>query len=357
MISGTRSYTVSRLSDEENERALLDFWNDNHRRPLDEKYRWWYRGNPAGKATVLLVKDSDRNLIGCLAVFPRRISISGVDLRAGLAGDFLVHEKHRVLVPAIKLAKELVSLVREGEFDLIYGFPNKSAEPVMQRAGFNLLAPMRKLVKIVRLSGFLKKYRLYQYLGRPLSPIVDAVVRLFAFETWYHLKESFICEEMKGFDKRFDELWKKSRSRFYAFGERAAEVLEWRYPNRDNAGHRIFAISDSGRGKLGGYIVYRPGERSVTISDFILPVGKKASRVFMTQFLRHVAEKAIQSVSVNVLGSRQIRDAFKCFGFVRRKSNSYVYYYCSEQVLDRFPDLANAENWLFSGFDNDSFGM
>ena len=105
------SYSVHRLSCEEDERQLITFWNANHRTTLEEKYRWIYEGNPAGKATVFLVKDDEDECVGCCAVFPRQVSVEGVSLHAGVAGDFLVHKEHRVLAPALQLARSLVSTV------------------------------------------------------------------------------------------------------------------------------------------------------------------------------------------------------------------------------------------------------
>ena len=356
VMNKVSTYTIYRMSNPDDEKAFLRFWNKNHKRPLDEKHRLWYQGNPAGKATVLLLKDNDRDrLIGCLAVFPRRMSISGVNLRAGLAGDFLVHEKHRVLLPALKLVRAIVSLVKEGEFDLIYGFPNKSAAPVMKRAGFDSLGPRERLAKIVRISGRLRKYRLYTYVDRLLSPSLDVAVRLFAFETWYRFKGGLVCEEIGGFDKRFDELWTKSKSKVQASGERTLEYLKWRFPERPNAEHSIYTISNSSGTELEGYIVYCLDEKSINIEDFILPEDQKAIRIFITQFLRYVKKKSVQSVVVQFLGNRELMDIFKRLGFVERKSDWGVYCYCSEKVLRRFPGLADSENWMLSEFDTDSF--
>ena len=354
VMNKVSTYTIYRMSNPDDEKAFLRFWNKNHKRPLDEKHRLWYQGNPAGKATVLLLKDNDRDrLIGCLAVFPRRMSISGVNLRAGLAGDFLVHEKHRVLLPALKLVRAIVSLVKEGEFDLIYGFPNKSAAPVMKRAGFDSLGPRERLAKIVRISGRLRKYRLYTYVDRLLSPSLDVAVRLFAFETWYRFKGGLVCEEIGGFDKRFDELWTKSKSKVQASGERTSELLKWRFPAKPDGERGIFVISSTDRAELKGYIVYCVDGQSISIEDFLLPRCRNATRILMTHFLRHVRGKSRESVVAHFLGNVELLADFKRLGFVERRSDWKVYYCCREQVLKRFPALADSRNWLLSDFDAD----
>ncbi|MFC1634701.1 hypothetical protein ACFL5Z_07640 [Planctomycetota bacterium] len=84
------SYKIHRLSIKENKEEFLKFWNKNHEKKLDEKYRWWYESNPAGKATVYIVKaDQHDNIIGCFSIFPRRIVVNGTNLHAGFAGDLL----------------------------------------------------------------------------------------------------------------------------------------------------------------------------------------------------------------------------------------------------------------------------
>ena len=104
-----------------------------------------------------------------------------------------------------------------------------------------------------------------------------------------------------------------------------------------------------------GYIVYRFDEHSIRIEDLILPDNQKAIRVFLTQFLRHVRKEAILSVSISMLDNREVLDILRGFGFVKRKHDRHIYFCCSEQVLQRFPSLADSENWLLSDFDVDDF--
>jgi len=352
-------YALSRLSNEEDEEAFLRFWNENHERPLGDKYRAWYQGNPAGKATVLLVRETESDsVVACAVIFPRRLCIDGVYLRAALGGDFLVHKNHRVLLPALKLMRGFVSVVDDGEFDLIYGFPNAGAEPVMKTAGLMRLGPRARMSKVARVSAHLRKLRPYMFLDKLLSPLVDVLTRLFVFETWYRFKGGFLCEEISGFDERFDDLWAKIGQGSRVIGERTAESLAWRYPNAGGAGYRIFAMSSSDRANVEGYIVYCLDEHSISIKDFVLPDGGRAIRILFAHFLRHVKKGPIRSVSVVLLGNRDLFDVLKRLGFaVRKREGDWpVYYYCSEQVLKRIPALADPQSWQLSEFDTESVG-
>jgi hypothetical protein len=354
-VGKAMKYKIYQSSNEKEEETFLKFWNENHEKNLDGKYEWMYKGNPAGKAVIFLVNDNEeQECIGCLAVFPRSISVNGVDLRTGVAGDLLVHKRHRVLAPALKLEKKLVTIIQENEFDLIYGFPNKSAEPVMKRAGFKCLGPNTRIAKIVRTSEQLQRLRFCKCLNKPLSALLDVALKLFAFETWYRFKGGLVCEEVSDFDRRFDDLWMRSKTRFQVVGERTSELLRWKYLEKPDTEYRIHAIFSSNKAELKGYIIHCMDENSISIKDLVLPEDETASRIFVSNFLRHVKKQPISSVVMQFLENEEIIDSLKRFGFVKRKNDWSVYYYCSEDLLKRFPVLEDSNAWLLTNFDMDN---
>ncbi len=313
-----------------------------------------YEGNPAGKAVYFLLKDDETDeCVGCQAVFPRQISINGANLRAAIVGDLFVHKENRTLWPALELGKKIVSLVQENEFDLIYGFLNKKSEPVMKWAGFQCLGRQIRIVKPLKTSVMLRKLHFHKYVNRALSPLLDAILRVCSFETWYRFKDGFICEMLNHFDERFGRLWLKSRSRFYAVGERTLEYLTWKFLESPHTENRIFAISSSDRTEVKGYIIYCDDEGNVNIKDCIFPEDKKAIRIFLAHFLRHLRRVSSQSVGIELLENKVLVNFFKGFGFANRNTNRNVYHSRNERVLKRFPALEVPENWLLLDADSD----
>jgi GNAT acetyltransferase-like protein len=347
------NYTIRRLSGEKDKERLLNFWNENHEKNLDNKYKWIYDDNPAGKAVSLLAQDND-NPVGCVSIFPRQISIKGVTLRAGVCGDLLVHKKYRTVLPALKLVKQVMSVVQESEYDIIYGFPNRKAEPVMKRAGFKRLGPYVRIAKLIRPSKQLQKRDFNKYLHKLIAPLLDVALQLSAYETWYRFRRGFVCEEIHSFDERFDALWNKTKQRFPVTGERTSEFLTWKFRKKSDAEYRIYAIFNASRTEIKGYIIYCRDDESIAIKDFIFPEDKKAIRVLITHFLRQVRKISPMSVVVQFLENDGIISLFKKFGFLQRNSEWSTYYYCSEHVLKRFPGLVDSENWLISNFDWDT---
>lgn len=340
------SYTIFPLADEKDKEEFLSFWNEFHEEDFNEEYEW-IGDNPAGQAVASLLKeDETKNCVGCSVVYPRRFSVNGVNLRAGVARDFFVHEKHRVLGPALKLIKRLISIVQENEIDFIYALPNKNAETVMRKAGFEYLGPYMRMVKIIRTSAQLERAHLPKYLNKLLSPLLDGFLRLLAFETWHRFKGRFRCEEVSCPDERFDRLWMKSRARFAVLGERTSEFLEWKYLGTPNAEHKIFAIFNSDKTELKGYMIYCMDGNSIDVRDFILPEDQKAIRVLVTHFLRHVRKASPNSVVIQFLENREIAGLFKSFGFLKAKCDRAIYYCCNKDVLKKFPVLSDPGSWV-----------
>jgi len=60
LLTSTVTCRVDRFSGEADKAALLRFWAENDEAGLDDKYAWIYKGNPAGRAVVFLLRaDGD----------------------------------------------------------------------------------------------------------------------------------------------------------------------------------------------------------------------------------------------------------------------------------------------------------
>lgn len=351
------SYTIYQANLEKDKDTILKFWRENQPKPLDQKYKWIYENNPAGKAKVWMVKHNESGqCVGIMALFPRKFSVRGRSFQAGIAGDFLVNKKHRVLKPAIMLQRSAISAADKRDVDFIYGFPNNAAEPIIKRVGYRLLSPMTRLVKIIKTAPQLRKLGLNEYWVNLLSPLLDFLLRLISIETWYRGNRGFICEEVKDFDERFDQLWNREKSQFAIAGERTASYLRWRFIEAPHdAENKVFAIFDSQKSVLKGYIVYRYQHNSVQIRDFLFAEDKKAILVLMTSFLRHVRSLSPDSLMINLLENNNIIQKMKRFGFMKRQSDGNVYLYCTDKVWQELTLSGHPDNWLLMQSDDDTY--
>ncbi len=349
------TYSIFQADLQNDKDNILSFWRDNQTDTLDQKYKWIYEDNPAGKANVWLVNlDESGECVGMVSLFHRRFSGSKQSFSAGIAGDYLVNKKHRVLKPALMLQKSIISAVHDGMVDFIYAFPNEAAEAIVKRTGYKLIGSKTRLVKFIKTEPILLKWGLPKMLISLLSPILNFALRFTSVETWFRGSNDFVCEEINEFDERFDQLWEAEKSKFTISGERTAEHLKWRFQGLPHDANKIFAAFDSQKSVLKGYIVYRHQDNAVEIRDLFFASDEKASFTLMNRFLRHVRPLAPDSIEITLLKNNYVDERMRRFGFLKRKSSKNIYLYCFQEVWKDLTLSGEPHNFLLMESDDDT---
>src|SRR5690606_33766496 len=122
--------------------------------------------------------------VGTVGVGVRRVDAGGQTLRACVLGDFFVSKAHRTFFPALTMQRAVLAWGRK-HFDLVYGFPNESAQPIIKRLGFKALAGLGRYVLVLRHERYLKKRLAARIAARPElgpvgGPLADVGGRLLA---------------------------------------------------------------------------------------------------------------------------------------------------------------------------------
>lgn len=345
-------YSIYKGDIEKDKHEILRFWKENHTKTLDNKYAWIYEGNPAGKAIVWILKDEiSQQIAGMAVIFLRRYSVCGIDMLAGVNGDFLVSKTHRTLGPAMMIQRSIMSSVDNGDVDFIYGFPNKNAEPVTKRIGFECLGETIRLVKIFKTAPILTKMRWPGWLITVTAPLLDLALKIVFIDKWPVRNNGYICREIKKVDDSFNQLWVELKSLHKVVGDRSASVIAWKYLNDPDDDNKIFAMYGKDFLKLKGYVVYRLDAESIEIRDLAVSEGRKALKALIANFVRYVSPIGSKSITITMLKNDYIVGILKRFGFARGKSDGRVYLYCNKEKLHL---LGRAENWFLMRSDEDS---
>lgn len=121
------------------------------------KFDWFYRDAPDGALLQLLRHGPARTVVGTAGVGWRRMRGGGRELRAGLLADMAVMSDHRMLGPAMSLQRAASDrALRDG--DLVYGFPNPHAVPVVKRLGYAHAGDMVMYVRVLRHAPYLAQH-------------------------------------------------------------------------------------------------------------------------------------------------------------------------------------------------------
>ena len=239
------SYQVVRANIEQDKDIILNFWRENHPKPLDAKFRWMYENNPAGRPIVWLLRHVESgDCVGMVALFPRRMTTKEGLIRAGVIGDLLVNQKHRTLGPAVKLLRSTLTALHDGDVDLIYTFPNKAADGVAKVAGYRHLGKLLRLVKVLRTTQYLHDFGLPWLLARLLSLPIDFVLKVASIEIWKSRNNKVACRETQVVDASFQLLWEESSTSFEISGERTEGYVSWKFLHDPDDVNKIFSAFD-----------------------------------------------------------------------------------------------------------------
>lgn len=164
------SYEVIKADIHRDRRAIIEFWDSHNDKKLGPKFDWIYTSNPDGEASTFLLKHSElEGYVGMASVFPRKFAIKNETYTGGIQGDFYIQSKHRTFGPALMLIRAILNAITELDLDFLYAFPNRKAEPIFRRAGYEYLGSTKKYIRLFNTQRLLKEK----------TPIPDSLVKWF----------------------------------------------------------------------------------------------------------------------------------------------------------------------------------
>lgn len=347
------SYQIVQADLEADKDRILAFWAANHPKPLEHKYAWMYQNNPFGRARVwLLLHSETQELVGMGAAFPRQLITDGHRHEAAVLGDFLVHQAHRSLGPALQLQKSILQVLHHDELALLYGLPNRSAEFVFQRVGYRRLGTMIRLVKVMQSASLLSRYRVPAFARRLMGPLLDLALRILAAETWRAPKRYLVHEDYSVFDERFDVLWRSREAIYRNVLKRSAAYMKWKFQDDPDDTNFVFALSTRDETALLGCIVYRYRSSSIEILECI--ATDEAADDLLALFLKQARRARPVSIVINVLDDSVLLPRLKRFNFWRGSAGRNAYYCAGPQLKDCAETISRKDHWLLMESDEDT---
>lgn len=346
-------YVIEEADLKQEKENIIALWERNLPLNPEDRYEWFYESNPTRVATCMIAKDiKEGQVVGSIALFPRRLSMNGKTIIAGIAGDFSVAQQHRVFGPALSMQDSVISCCDGEKFDVIYGIPNKQSEKVFLKKGYKLLGNVLEMTRPLSSYYFLKKRCAISVIVKIISKPVDIVCKLLSKESYLKCPDDLGTEILTSFDERFDNLWTRASNQFSIIGERNSTYLNWRFASSPHGNYRIFILSKRKNDELLGYIVFRICEDGVYIDDLLAIDMEARLDLLLSEFLRFQKRKGIQFVSISFMGSQIFVEKLQKFGFsIRSEDDKVIIYVPSDSEYS--PYLLEKENWYLMHGDND----
>ncbi len=353
----TTHYIVSRVAPATVESDLIRLWRSNLPVSGDvrAKLRWSYHDvpEPPERVYMLQVRDGDLppRIVGSAGVVVRRFASPAGELRVALGCDLAVERAHRVVLPALRLVRQ-IRRDTCGEFDLIYNFPNEHARGLYARAGYHDLGTMIRYVKVLRTAPYIARVVKHAAVARAVGSVADLAIRARLALAIPRAARAFRLEWLDDIDARFDALWEAARAEYALVGWRDAGWLRWRWLANPDGRCRIAALVDDGCA-VRAYAIVRLCDGVAHVCDlFGMPCDLDSLVALLSASLR---DQGAASVSFRFLGGLWVRRLLAAHGFRARRSTRHVYVAAGD-ALTRMTHvrIADVEAWHLTDYDEDT---
>jgi len=348
----TTKYSVRRVPAVDAEAEVLELSRRRSGKANRSVFHWGYLANPVGPADCFLLdasSDGSSTVVGMVGVGPRRFEVGGKNVSAGLLGGFFVDKGHRTFFPALMLQRAVLGWARQN-FDLVYGFPNTAAAPIMTKLGFRNLARLERYVLVLRHAPYIASRVGSRALGRALALPFDGVRRLVHPGISRGASRGLAFGRVRTLDQRFDRLFRARAFSDVSMGQRDAKLLQWRFLERPDEDTSIYALSSREDGELRAYVVVRVHQQLANVRD-LLGVDLDS----MAEALRLAAGAARRagctSLSFLCAAPPRLHERLSALGFRVRPEPRHLIGHAGGALTTHDP--ASLERWYLTEADED----
>jgi hypothetical protein len=156
-----------------------------------------------------------------------------------------------------------------------------------------------------------------------------------------------VTEWVDSFDSRFDELWRQVDTTRLVIGQRTSKFLTWRFP-RSGKRTLVFVARQSGGAAIHTYFVGEVESSVFVVKDFLTIASGTRLDKTMHAFIRATRQLGVSAISISMLPTPTVKDAFVRARFVARDSRS-----CFFTLSQGSPEALATASWHLTAADED----
>lgn len=318
---------VVRPADLERDRHLLTGLLSRHlsSNSVEQRFNWLYLDNPHGLASAWLAQEDDSGIvIGCAAVFPRRLWVSGSIQPAYVLGDFCTDVEYRSLGLALRLQRACLDYVLSTSPALAYDFPSDRMMAIYQRIQIAPFCRMVRWAKPLRVdrkfSRVLKSPSLRRIAAAPVNKLLHCKDLAFIPRQgdWTIAKLDGDCGE------EFTTLAHSQKDRNGWCVDRSADYLNWRYWKHPVRSYEMLTARRSGA--LVGCVVFSNTAEDGSIVDLFGFDDTSMWALLVFSVVELLRSRAVMTLSMPVLETHPLSRLLRNMGFRPRESCPVVIY-------------------------------
>ncbi|MDH5832463.1 hypothetical protein [Luteimonas kalidii] len=277
------------------------------------KFAWFYRDAPVGALLQVLRFGPGGEVVGTAGVGWRTMRVGARQLRAGLLADMAVLSGHRLLGPALQLQRAACERALQA-CDLVYGFPNQNAVPVVKRLGYRHVGDMVLLVCALRHAPYLQRM-----LPAPLALMAGA-----GLDLALRLRDGL--RDLPG--RTLEADWHDTplpdahpplaHDDCIMRGERDAETLDWRFSRSPLAAFRFLYLRRRGEATPCAWFACQRDGDVLRIADFHVGAGLAPQRA-LARLSREARSAGCRALAIECCLPEPEMTALRRHGFRERQ--------------------------------------
>jgi len=284
---------------------------------LDAKYDWFYLECPWGEPLLQVVRhEATGEWVGVAAIGPRRMLWQGREIRAGVLVDMAVAAAHRSLGPALMLQRRVIERAA-ADFDLVYGFPNPKAVPVVKRVGYLKLADIVRCTRVLHHARYIGRL-LPRLVARPLGSVLDFADRIRDGLRSWRVGRCF-AEWSATADPRMQDLWAQSKPGDGLVSIRDPSALRWRFDKAAFHRTRYLLVSAEAGGPLEAWFACESEDTILHVRDFwSADAPRGVPRAAIDALVCAARAEGHAAISIQCTDAAGALSAWRSAGFIER---------------------------------------
>jgi len=317
---------------------------------------WKYYQNPAGEhAMYVAIDPASGSIVGEHGTIPMRIKVGDVEGISTQGVDIVILPQYQKGGPFFRL-HELATEEASSRAAFTYAFSIKKTYRIFTRLlHFKGVCPVKKFVKVLNPTPFLQKKIRVPVIAALCGRAGKLMIRFFC----HRMPETpggLELFEVKEFDSTFDEFWQQHPEKQEIMIIRDAQYLNWRYMKNPAAQYTVYALRETKRGSIKGYIVLRTVQEDIRrgyIVDILVDEkGEDLMRLLVSRAIHHCYAEDADSVTCWMLEHTPVAPVLKRMGFEMR-GTPHDLMICPYSEDTRAEYLIDVTKWYMTMGDSD----
>jgi hypothetical protein len=220
-----------------------------------EDFAWRHDQNPAGAATIAVIRNDRNEVVGFIWAVPLGIRVRGVECLGATGTNLVIHPEHRNTFAYTKLIRRFQQILRDNQIPVHYSFVSEERYRRQRTADPQSVATIPLLAKPLNFKSLAEAYFVNRWQRFVFGRLGSLAQPLFTPPGASDRDRSVSVQAVDGFDSSFDDLWRRIEDRSPAMVIRDRAFLAWRFASV--SGKRYHVLVAHAGDQMLGYTVLR----------------------------------------------------------------------------------------------------